>query len=274
MHISNIIFLTIVPIILLYLFFSLFISYKSPIKSPNVMCNIFEKNPESSLLLSVSFLIVVTVIFTYILSTVPISNHNPQTFYPLNPYNIYLHLTMLVFALFLIILKIVSYKDMGFIFEKNTLNDGLILSGGLIFLIPSLLLRTLFLQETLTISIGSPLLYITTGIILNPVSEEVFFRGILQSKLQTIKKLPGFLALFLGSLAYALFHIPKILFTPEFVSLSKPLIDIYKFPSLPFLWYLFFGLYYGYIYQKTKSIYWSILAHIIFSLIYYTFIII
>ena len=273
MHISNIIFLTIVSIFLLYLFFSFFTNYKDSKKSPNNMLNIFKKDSESLLFLSFSFLIVIIVIFAYILSTIPISNHNPQTFYPLNPYSIYLHLIILIFVLFLTISKKMTYKEMGFVFIKNTLEDGMIYGGGLIIFIPFLFFRAFLLQETVTIGIGNPLLYIITGVTFIPVAEEVFFRGILQSKLQTIKKIPGFLALFLGSLAYTLFHIPKILFTPELLTVSKPLINFSKFPFISILCYLCFGLYYGFIFQKTKSIYWSIFAHVTLSFISYIIIV-
>lgn len=273
MHISNIIFLTISSIFFLYLFFSFFINQTSSIKSPHIICNIFKKDSGLTLFLSVSFLIVVSVIFAYRLSTVPISNHNPQTLYPLNPYSTYLHLAILIFALFLMINKIITYEDIGFTLIKNSSKEGMILGGVLIFIIPGLFLRSIFSPETLTINLGNPLLYFTVGITLIPISQEVFFRGILQSKLQNIKKLPEISALFLASLAYALFHIPKILFTPEFVTLPQPFIDISQYPFLAFLGYLIFGLYFGYIYQTTKSIYWSILAHIICSIIYFTFII-
>lgn len=229
------------------------------------------QEPGFSLSSSISFFVVITIIYGYVLSMAFV--RNPVIVAPHNPYSYYLHLSLLIFSLFLIISKRITFKDMGFIFAKETLNEGLLMSLGLCFLMPLYYFRAFFLHETLEIYMRTPSLYFILGITLVPISEETFFRGILQSKLQTINRLHGFLALFLASLAYALFHIPKILFTPEFLSFSKPLINYFEHPVFFFLCFLLIGLYFGHIYQTTKSIYWSILAHSVINGILFTFIV-
>ncbi len=253
---------------------SLIIIFYENLKRPlAIAANIFWKEPAFSLSSSIAFGTLITVIYGYSLSAINSINHNPNTVYPHNPHGYYLHLALLIFLFFLIISKRTTFKNMGFIFVKDTSIYGLFMGVGLCFLVPIFYLRAFFLHETLEIYLRPPLSYFIFISILAPFTEEVFFRGILQAKLQTINRLHGFLALFLASLAYALFHIPKILFTPEFLSFSKPLINYLEHPVFPFLYFLFGGLYFGDLYRTTKSIYWPILAHIILNIILYIFII-
>lgn len=249
------------------------IFYENLRSSLSIAGNVFREEPGFSLSSSIAFGTLITVIYGYSLSAVNPINHNPNIVYPHNPHTYYLHLAFLIFLFFLIISKRTTFKDMGFIFVKDTSIYGLFMGVGLCFLMPLFYLRAFFLHETLEIYLRPPLSYFILVIILAPFIEEAFFRGILQAKLQTINRLHGFLALFLASLAYALFHVPKILFTPEFLSFSKPLTNYLEHPVFPFLYFLLVGLYFGDLYRTTKSIYWPILAHIILNIILYIFII-
>lgn len=167
---------------------------------------------------------------------------------------------------------------MGFVFKKDTLKEGILMGTGFFFFAISLFyLRALFLHEPLNLSIKPPLLYFIVSITIIPLSEEAFFRGILQTKLQNIKKLSSVLALFLASFVYALFHIPKILFIPEsfWFSMKPKFLTNYNFshPSFLLLCVLLLGLYFGYTFQQTKSLYWPILAHILVNIFIFTLII-
>lgn len=235
--------------------------------------SLFTKEPGFSLSSSIAFGTLFTVIYGYSLSAINSINQDPNPFYPHNPHVYYLYLALLIFLFFLIITKRTTFKNMGFIFVKDTSIYGLFMGVGLCFLVPIFYLRAFFLHETLEIYLRPPLSYFIFIIILSPFIEEAFFRGILQAKLQTINRLHGFLALFLASLAYALFHLPKALFIPEFLSFSKPVINYIEHPVFVFLYFLIGGLYFGDLYRITKSIYWPILAHVIINIILYIFII-
>lgn len=264
MPISNIIFFYIGFVFLILLIIDFY--------KPTHNFSLFREEPGFSLFSSIAFGTLATVIYGYSLSAVNPINHEPNIIYPHNPHAYYLHLAFLIFLFFLIISKRTTFKDMGFIFVKDTSIYGLSMGVGSCLLIPLLYLKAFFLNETLEIYLRPPLSYFILIIILAPFIEEAFFRGILQAKLQTINGLHGFLALFLASLAYALFHVPKILFTPEFLSFSKPLIN-FEHPVFPFLTFLLVGLYFGDLYRTTKSIYWPILVHIILNIILYIFVI-
>ncbi len=246
---------------------------------PTTAFKAVSQEPRLSLSLSIAFLFVLTTVYGYSLANVPdsaptayMAPHNPQTYY--------FHLVLLICPLFLILTKEMTFKDMGFVFKKDTLNKGLLMGAGFLFLIPLFYLRTFLLPGTLDIKMGAPFLYFITAIAIGPVSEEIFFRGIVQTKFQNVRGISGGLANFLSSLAHAFFHLPKILFAPSALLIAKqlPFLTSYLkypayYPFIVFFYYLFLSLYFGDIYRTTKSIYWPILAHSILNIILITFII-
>ena len=254
------------------------ISRKNFVSSLASADNIFSKERDFTFFLSIAFLFVLTIVYGYSLgtSTVPesvlIAPHDPQVFY--------FHLALLVYPVFLILIKEMTFKDMGFIFKKDTLTKDLLTGAGFLFLIPLFYLRTFLLPGTLDIKMGAPFLYFITAIALGPVSEEIFFRGILQTKFQNVRGISGGLAIFLSSLAHAFFHLPKILFASSALLISKqlPFSTFYPkypayYPFIAFFYFFFLSLYFGDVYRTTKSIYWPILAHSILNIILFTFII-
>ena len=256
------------------------IFYENLMSSLSIAENVLRREAAAfALSLSIAFLFVITTIYGYSLANVPdsvptasVAPHNPQTFY--------FHLVLLICPLFLILTKKMTFKDMGFVFKKDTLTKGLLMGAGFLFLIPLFYLRTFLLPGTLDIKMGAPFLYFITAIALGPVSEEIFFRGILQTKFQNVRGISGGLAIFLSSLAHAFFHLPKILFASSALLISKqlPFSTFYPkypayYPFIAFFYFFFLSLYFGDVYRTTKSIYWPILAHSILNFILITFII-
>ena len=99
-----------------------------------------------------------------------------------------------------------------------------------------------------------------------PITEEIFHRGYLQTKFE--KSFGRKQGLVIASVMFSLIHLPKILFANELVSTSiVPAFLTSPIFALP----LFFGLgmLYGYIYQETKSINYSIATHGIANFVLY-----
>jgi len=248
---------------------------------PTTAFKAVSQEPSLSLSLSITFLFVVTIIYGYSLSTATVPSSVPvASMAPHNPQAYYFHLILLICPLFLILTKEMTFKDMGFVFKKDTLTKGLLMGAGFLFLIPLFYLQAFLLPGTLDIKMGVPFLYFITAIAIGPVSEEIFFIGILQTKFQNVRGISGGLALFLSSLANAFFHIPEILFAPNALLISKqlPLLTSYLkhpayYPFIAFFYFFFLSLYFGDVYRTTKSIYWPILAHSILNIILFTLII-
>ncbi|MFW6150154.1 MAG: CPBP family intramembrane glutamic endopeptidase [Chloroflexota bacterium] len=88
-------------------------------------------------------------------------------------------------------------------------------------------------------------------ILLAPLSEELFFRGILQPELQShTGRYPGLL---LTALLFTMAHLPKVLYT-----------SLATFGNFP----LFFsiGLVFGVIREESKSVWYCFLCHVLYNL--------
>ena len=104
-----------------------------------------------------------------------------------------------------------------------------------------------FLKDSLTSGPTSAIALFSI-IVVAPIFEEFLFRGILLSYLRT--KLGALHAIFFSSLVFSLFH-------------YSPTQSIENFALLATLFS--FGCYLGFVYEKTRSLYPSILLHVTFN---------
>lgn len=99
-------------------------------------------------------------------------------------------------------------------------------------------------------SLNSPILTVSllSILIIAPLFEELLFRGVLLSYLR--KKTGSLTAIFISSLIFSLFH-----FSPS-----------QSTENIPILFTLFaFGCYLGFVYEKTRSLFSSIVLHVTFN---------
>ena len=97
-----------------------------------------------------------------------------------------------------------------------------------------------------TVLAGAPLYFLVFTVIIAPINEEIFFRGFLVSKLGKMFGIA--FGIVLSALIFAVLHL-------SYLSVSE------------FAAALFFGLIAGYAFVKTKSLYPSIIGHILVNLV-------
>ena len=172
------------------------------------------------------------------------------------------HLALLFLPLVFIFRRIETFKNLGF--KKGNAQAGALwLIFVLISLIAGVYLRAFLLHQNVSLVFDFSLLFIVT-ITLGPISEELFHRGLLQSKLE--QKWGQIMGMVFPSILFALIHIPKMLFAQDYIYVSA--IPLLAGNPIALLFSFFvFGMMFAYIYQETKSIYYAILAHIFVNLI-------
>ena len=173
------------------------------------------------------------------------------------------HLALLFFPLILVLLKKESFENLGI--KKGNVKQGILwLSIVLIILIGGTYLRAFLLHKNVSLVFNFSLPFILM-ITLGPISEEIFHRGLLQTKLEKILgETPGIV---FPAILFALIHVPKLLFAKEYVSVSAPLLPVLSNPIMSLFLFFGLGMLFGYIYQGTKSIYYAIGAHAFVNLV-------
>ena len=116
----------------------------------------------------------------------------------------------------------------------------------------------ILLREMVTVS--GPTLWLTTlmAVVVAPITEEILFRGLLQGTLVGLFR-SRWIGTLLAALAFALLHVNSR--QGQIVG-QAPLVNLEYFPAIFFL-----GLALGYSYERSRSLYRPIAAHMIFNAI-------
>jgi len=180
-------------------------------------------------------------------------------------FSAFYHLALFSFPLVLIFSKKETFESLGF--KRGNVKEGITwLFIVLILSIGGVYFRAFLLHRSVSLVFAFSIPFIM-GITLAPISEEIFHRGLLQTKL--VKLLGETQGIILPAILFALIHVPKLLFAKEYISVSAPL---FSSPIATFFSFFGIGILFGYIYQETKSIYYAIVAHIFVNLILGVFI--
>lgn len=215
------------------------------------------KKPKK-LLRYLSYSITVLIVALLIVTIVAYGESNPQVSHPLLESYSSMALSLLLSSA---VFSYLIYKGKGpkqIIAElglsKNKLTIRILALGAMIFfavMLFSLVLSIISMVTNIqlptnvqTVLAGTPLYFMVFTFLVAPINEEIFFRGFLVPRIGII----------LSSILFALAHL-------SYFSISE------------FSAALFFGLLAGYIYKKTKSLYPSLLAHMVINLITITSII-
>ena len=172
------------------------------------------------------------------------------------------HLALLALPLYLIFSKKETFTSIGF--KKGNVKEGLwwifFIS---IALISGAYIRAFLMHKSVDIVFDFSFLFIMT-ITLGPLSEEIFHRGLLQTKL--VKRFGEMKGMIFPSILFALIHVPKMMFASDYLSpsslpvfMSNPCVILFSF--------FIFGIMFAYIYQETKSLYYAIAAHALVNFI-------
>jgi membrane protease YdiL (CAAX protease family) len=176
---------------------------------------------------------------------------------------VFYHLALFSFPLILILSKKETYGGLGF--KRGNIRQGILwLSLILIFLVGGTYFRAFLLGKGVDLVFAFSLPFVMT-ITLGPISEEMFHRGLLQTKLEKI--LGETWGMVLPAILFALIHVPKLLFAKDYVSVSTPLLPALSNPIASLFLFFGLGMLFGYVYQSTKSIYYAITAHVFVNLI-------
>jgi membrane protease YdiL (CAAX protease family) len=172
------------------------------------------------------------------------------------------HIALLFFPLILVFCKKERLETLGF--QRGDTKQGIFwLFIVLVFFIGGIYFRAFMMGKSVNLIFDFSSLFLIM-VVLAPISEEIFHRGLLQTKLEKI--LGETWGMIFPAILFALIHVPKMLFAENYVSTSTPLPGTENhFITLSS--FFAFGIMFGYIYQKTKSIYYSIGAHIFVNLI-------
>jgi len=177
--------------------------------------------------------------------------------------SLFYHLALLSFPLILLLFKKESSKSLGL--KKGDAKTGILYLFLLfIFSIIGINLQAFLSKKTihLVFDISFPFLL---SITLGPISEELFHRGLLQTKLEKLfGETKGIL---LSALLFSLIHIPKILFASEYVFISLPSLPFLTNPFVTLFSFFVLGMLFGYVYHDTKSVYYAIATHAIVNLV-------
>lgn len=181
--------------------------------------------------------------------------------YNYETFSILYHFALLAFPLSLVFSKKETFESLGF--RKGDTKQGITwLFFILILLLGGIYLRAFLVHKSVNLVFDYSLLFIST-ITLGPLSEEIYHRGLLQTKFE--RKI-GEKGIFLASGFFALIHVPKLLFAKKYVSFSTPLPFVSN-PITTLVSLFLLGMIFGYIYRETKSINYAIAAHIFVNLI-------
>ena len=156
-----------------------------------------------------------------------------------------LYHVLLLFPLVLIILKKETLKDIGF--RKGVINISALL---LVFGLPILMIiaQIFVFHNPINIILNYAFFLF---VIISPVTEEVFFRGFLQEKIQTISN-RRYMAIIIVGLLFACIHLPRLF------------IGMYSIGNLIFVFIL--GLMFGWVYSEGKSIVYPVMFHLLWNL--------
>ncbi len=172
------------------------------------------------------------------------------------------HMALLLFPLALVLFKAETFKSLGF--KKGDVKQGIWwLAVIFIAIVGGIFFRAFISGETVTLVFGN-LFLLFSMVALSPVSEEIFHRGLLQTKFEEkTNKIKG---LILASVFFALIHVPKMLFAKEYIAVSAPLPAMSN-PIMILFSFFIMGILFGHIYQRTKSINYAIAAHMLVNLV-------
>jgi len=175
--------------------------------------------------------------------------------------SMFYHFVLLFFPLVLILSKTETFDSLGF--KRGKVKEAILWSS-VIFIgsVGGIYFNAFLLHKTVSL-VFNPSFSFITSITLGPVSEEIFHRGLLQTKFE--KLLGKTKGLILASVLFALAHVPKLLFAKSYVLASTPLPFI-STPIIILFQFFLAGIVFGYIYQETKSINYAIIAHIFLNL--------
>lgn len=196
------------------------------------------------------------------------------------------HLLLTAFPLWMLVRGREKTADIGFVIGdfKGGLFYILLLISALLFAFVTI--YVFFKNVTLTTGNLSNLITLTASlyILISPLTEEIFYRGYLQSKFRHAGKKAE---LILVSIMFSLMHLPKIIiayeyisvgsvpilsstFIPEFLRTSMSLstfpISINGITILLLLIYFFgLGLFLSFVRSDTGSVWYSVVLHVIFN---------
>ncbi|MFC2045159.1 lysostaphin resistance A-like protein [Chloroflexota bacterium] len=156
------------------------------------------------------------------------------------------HTLLLVFPLFLIFTNRDSIQQLGLV--KGDWKSGLSIACGVI-IITLIIFRFRYGEFSLPV-LNSGLI---NTVIMAPITEELFFRGYFQPKLET--RYGKWVGIVITAALFMVVHLPKILFTP--------LAGLINLPALFIL-----GCIFGIIRSESKSVYYPMLCHAGYNFIY------
>jgi membrane protease YdiL (CAAX protease family) len=165
------------------------------------------------------------------------------------PFTMYLNIDKTLVGIFILGIshQLISRKDEWIILFKRTIPLMIILI--LIFIILTMLMGFIHFDPKFPSSLP---IWIITNLLFVTTAEEAFFRGFLQKKLcEVMKKIPygHYLAILCASILFGLLHYPAGI---KYILLAT-----------------IAGIGYGFIYDKTKRIESSIIAHFCFNLTHF-----
>jgi membrane protease YdiL (CAAX protease family) len=153
------------------------------------------------------------------------------------------HTLLLAFPVWLITVNRANIRELGLV--KGDWQSGLILA-----IVVTVLGFIIILAKT-GLALPAPDVSLASTIVYAPVTEELFFRGYMQPKLESrFGQWPG---LVITAILFTVIHLPKVLLT----SLAGPL-DLIAFFVL--------GLIFGYVRDVGKSVYYPTLCHVGYNL--------
>lgn len=178
------------------------------------------------------------------------------------------HLALLVFPLALVFSKKETWERLG-LKKGNSTEGTAYLFVIAIVLVGITYLRGLLSYKHVNIVFDFSFPFFAT-VVLGPISEELFHRGLLQTKLQETWNKTW--AIVFPAILFALIHVPKLLFAKDYVSASAPTVPFLSSPIISLIYFFVLGVMFGCIYRETKSIYYAIGTHALVNLILVIFV--
>jgi len=168
----------------------------------------------------------------------------------------------LLFPLLLVLVRYETLKRIGM--HRGYLKEGAkwvaILAAVLVI---GIFLRAFIFQKQVYVTFEFLSLSFFLVAIFGPITEEIFYRGYLQTKAE--HKLGKNHGLILASSLFALMHIPKFLFVPGKATYSY-LPSFLANPIILVLSCFAIGAVLGMIYRETKSVYYPIACHMLINI--------
>jgi len=180
--------------------------------------------------------------------------------------SVFYHFLFLIFPLTLILLKKETFESIGI--RKGNVKEGIKISVIIFFLlVAGIYLRSFLMEKSVYLFFDPLSLSFLLIVLFSPITEEIFIRGYLQTKLE--KHFNKKIGLIISSILFALIHVPKMIFASEFMGFSY-LPEIVMNPFVLLISFTVTGYILGYIFQETKSINYPIICHMIINFLLFT----